>query len=54
MGAKPTVNHPRAVLKLRQMSLVYHKTDLPGGNETAQWHALIKDNCAEYLESFSL
>ena len=34
--------------------LVYHKTDLKDVDETAQWHALIKSNCKEYLEGFSL
>jgi len=33
--------------------LVYHKTDLKAGVETAQWRSLIKANCAEYLANFS-
>ena len=28
--------------------LVYHKNDLPGGNETANWKKMIKNNYAEY------
>jgi len=34
--------------------LVYHKSDLKDGDETAQWHAMVKSNCAEYLSAFTL
>ena len=30
------------------MLLLYHKTDLSGKNETAEWKRLIKDNYPEY------
>lgn len=30
--------------------LVYHKNDLGGGNETANWKNLVKENYPEYLE----
>jgi len=28
--------------------LIYHKNDLGGGNETARWKQIIKDNYSEY------
>ncbi|MDR0888916.1 MAG: hypothetical protein LBM21_03350 [Coriobacteriales bacterium] len=34
--------------------LVYHKTDLADGNETAQWQRLVKDGCGEYIAVFDL
>lgn len=32
--------------------LVYHKTDLGSGNETANWKRAVKDNYPEYKEMF--
>ena len=32
--------------------LVYHKNDLSGGNETAKWKQIIKDNYSEYCDLF--
>lgn len=32
--------------------LVYHKNDLGGGNETAKWKQIIKDNYSEYRHLF--
>jgi len=30
--------------------LVYHKNDLGGGNETAKWRQIVKDNYSDYRE----
>lgn len=32
--------------------LIYHKTDLGDGNETAKWKQLIRDNYADYCRYF--
>ncbi len=34
--------------QLVQVLLVYAKTDLGGGNETAKWKGLVRENYAEY------
>jgi hypothetical protein len=37
-------------LRVVTIMLVYHKTDLGDGDETARWHALLRENCKEYLK----
>ncbi|MDR2109590.1 MAG: hypothetical protein LBP28_09080 [Coriobacteriales bacterium] len=34
--------------------LVYHKSDLGDGDETARWHALVKKGCPELIARFGL
>lgn len=37
---------------LVKVLLIYHKTDLGDGNETAKWKQIIKDNYPEYCRMF--
>jgi len=60
MNTSPRASGNRTILVVDRTTLtvyvllVYHKTDLKDGDETTQWHSLIKSNCAEYLDDFSL
>jgi hypothetical protein len=55
MRQSPQGSSNRAILvvdrDLRTVTivLVYHKTDLGDGDETARWHALLRENCKEQL-----
>ena len=60
LDTSPRASGNRAILSVDLAActvyvlLVYHKTDIKDGDETAQWHALIKAHCEEYLKAFSL
>jgi hypothetical protein len=59
-GQSPRHSGNRAILyvnrieKVVYLLLVYHKSDLGDGDETAQWHALIRKHHADLIQCFNL